>query len=123
MKNRWSGGLTYVFRFVVLVNGNHRLSSSTTDLNGGNFLNKPPGFLSRLCFLVRADAVVVLVLACEAVVVGAFLALQTHVLLLVGVGQAVLKDTIDKGLVAGVEGNKVRLSANANVAVTMEQER
>jgi hypothetical protein len=29
---------------------------------------------------------------------------------------------IDKGLVAGVEGNKVRLSANANVAVTMEQE-
>ena len=30
---------------------------------------------------------------------------------------------IDKGLVAGVEGNKVRLSANANVAVTMEEER
>jgi hypothetical protein len=30
---------------------------------------------------------------------------------------------IDKGLVAGVEGNKVRLSANANVAVTMEQEK
>jgi hypothetical protein len=30
---------------------------------------------------------------------------------------------IDKSLIAGVEGNKVRLSANANVAVTMEQER
>jgi hypothetical protein len=30
---------------------------------------------------------------------------------------------IDKSLVAGVEGNKVRLSANANVAVTMEQEK
>ena len=30
---------------------------------------------------------------------------------------------IDKGLVAGIEGNKVRLSANANVAVTMEQEK
>jgi hypothetical protein len=30
---------------------------------------------------------------------------------------------IDQGLVAGVEGNKVRLSANANVAVTMEQEK
>ena len=30
---------------------------------------------------------------------------------------------IDKGLVAGVEGNKVRLSANANVAVTMEEEK
>ena len=29
---------------------------------------------------------------------------------------------IDKRLVAGVEGNKVRLSANANVAVMMEQE-
>ena len=29
---------------------------------------------------------------------------------------------IDKGLIAGVEGNKVRLSANANVAVTMEEE-
>ena len=30
---------------------------------------------------------------------------------------------IDKGLVAGVEGNKVRLSANADVAVTLEQEK
>jgi hypothetical protein len=29
---------------------------------------------------------------------------------------------IDTGLVAEVEGNKVRLSANGNVAVTMEQE-
>ena len=29
---------------------------------------------------------------------------------------------IEKALVAGVEGNKVRLSANADVAVTMEQE-
>ena len=29
---------------------------------------------------------------------------------------------IDLGLVAEVEGQKVRLSANANVAVTMEQE-
>lgn len=29
---------------------------------------------------------------------------------------------VDKGLVAGVEGNKVRLSANAAVAVTMEEE-
>jgi hypothetical protein len=30
---------------------------------------------------------------------------------------------IDNGLIAEVEGNKVRLSANANVAVTMEQEK
>ena len=30
---------------------------------------------------------------------------------------------IDKSLVAGVEGNKVRLSANADVAVTMEEEK
>jgi hypothetical protein len=30
---------------------------------------------------------------------------------------------IDKSLVAEVEGNMVRLSANANVAVTMEQEK
>ena len=29
---------------------------------------------------------------------------------------------IDKGLVAEIEGNKVRLSANAAVAVTMEEE-
>ena len=29
---------------------------------------------------------------------------------------------IKRSLVAGVEGNKVRLSANADVAVTMEQE-
>jgi len=29
---------------------------------------------------------------------------------------------IDKGLVAGVEGNQVRLSANAAVAVTLEEE-
>ena len=30
---------------------------------------------------------------------------------------------IDRGLVAGVEGNKVRLSAVGAVAVTMEEER
>jgi hypothetical protein len=30
---------------------------------------------------------------------------------------------IDKGLVADVEGNKVRLSAKADVAVTMEEEK
>ena len=30
---------------------------------------------------------------------------------------------ISKGLVAGVEGNKVRLSANADVAVMMEEEK
>ena len=30
---------------------------------------------------------------------------------------------IEKGLVAEVEGNKVRLSANAAVAVTMEEEK
>jgi len=30
---------------------------------------------------------------------------------------------IDKGLVADVEGDKVRLSANADVAVTMEEEK
>jgi hypothetical protein len=29
---------------------------------------------------------------------------------------------IDRGLVAAIEGNKVRLSANAAVAVTMEEE-
>jgi hypothetical protein len=30
---------------------------------------------------------------------------------------------IDRGLVADIEGNKVRLSANADVAVTMEEEK
>ena len=30
---------------------------------------------------------------------------------------------IDKSLVASVEGNEVRLSANADVAVTMEEEK
>lgn len=30
---------------------------------------------------------------------------------------------IDKGLIADVEGDKVRLSANADVAVTMEEEK
>jgi hypothetical protein len=29
---------------------------------------------------------------------------------------------VEKGLVAGVEGNKVRLSANAAVAITLEEE-
>lgn len=29
---------------------------------------------------------------------------------------------IEKGFVAGVEGNKVRLSANADIAVTLEEE-
>jgi hypothetical protein len=31
--------------------------------------------------------------------------------------------TIDRGLVAGVEGNKVRLSAIGAIAVTMEEEK
>ncbi|HBI20719.1 MAG TPA: hypothetical protein DDY79_15710 [Brevundimonas sp.] len=30
---------------------------------------------------------------------------------------------IEKGFVAGVEGDKVRLSANADVAVTLEEEK
>jgi len=29
---------------------------------------------------------------------------------------------VDKGLVADIEGNQLRLSANANVAVTLEEE-
>lgn len=29
---------------------------------------------------------------------------------------------IEKGFVAGIEGNKVRLSANADIAVTLEEE-
>ena len=39
-------------------------------------------------------------LACEAVVVGAFLALQTHMLLLVCVGQSILQHAINERLVA-----------------------
>ena len=34
-----------------------------------------------------------------------------------------LQHYIDEGFVAGVEGDKVRLSANADIAVTLEEEK
>jgi ATP-dependent DNA ligase len=51
---------------------------------------------------------------------------QPFVLLLKTAGKArtrVTTNYIDRGLVAGVEGNKVRLSATGAVAVTMEEEK
>jgi hypothetical protein len=91
---------THVLRLVILINGDGGLAAALGDLNGGDL----GGELATLCrgngLLVRADAVFVLVLAGEAVVVGALLTLQAHVLLLVCVRQAVLQHTIDKRLVS-----------------------
>lgn len=92
-------GDAHVLWLVILVDDNVWLAPATADLDGGNLLAEPAALLGVLCLLVAANAVLVLVLPGEAVVIGTLLALQTHVLLLVGIGQTVLEDTIDQRLV------------------------
>lgn len=56
--------------------------------------------LSGLGLLVTPDAIIVLVFPGETVVVCALLTLETHVLLLVGIGQTILEHAVDERLVA-----------------------
>ena len=91
-------GLVEVLDLVVAVDDDVGLAAAARHLDGDDLLEEA-GLGGGLGLLVRVDGVVVLVLAGEAVVRGAELALQAHVLLLVGVRQAVLEDAVDEGLV------------------------
>lgn len=92
--------LVEVLGLVVLVDNDVGLAPAAADLNGGNLLLEPAVLLGGLSLLVGADAVVVLVLAREAVLRSTQLSLDTHMLRLVNVGKAVLQDTVDQLLVA-----------------------
>ena len=90
---------THVLGLVVDRDGDRGLSAALRNLNRGDLRCEPASLSGSDGLLVRADAVLVLVLASEAVVVGALLTLQTHVLLLVCVGKTILQDTVDQRLV------------------------
>jgi len=96
-KNEQNG--THVLGLVILVDDNCGLTAALSNLNRRDLRGKPASLRGSNRLLVRADAVFVLVLAVEAMVVCTLLALKTHVLLLVRVGQTVLEDTVDKRLV------------------------
>lgn len=91
---------TYVLGLVVSVDYDRRLVASLGDLNRRDLLLEPACLLGSNGLLVRADTVFVLLLTREAVVVGTLLSLQSHVLLLVCVGQTVLEKTINQRLVS-----------------------
>lgn len=91
---------TYVLGLVVTVYNDRRLAASYGNLDGGDLLLEQASVVRGNGLLVGADAVVILLLTGEAVVIGALLALQTHVLLLVCVGQTILQQTVDQRLVS-----------------------
>lgn len=90
---------THVLGLVVDRDSDRRFATSLGNLDGSNLRGKPASLSCCDSLLVRADAVLVLVLTSEAMVVSALLALKTHVLLLVGIGKTILKDTVDQRLV------------------------
>lgn len=92
--------LIEVLGLVVLLNGDVGLASATADLNGSNLLTKPATLLGVLGLLVGSDAVVVLSLTVETVLIGASLGGKTHVLVLVGVGETILENGVNQRLVA-----------------------
>jgi hypothetical protein len=92
--------LVEVLGLVVLLNGDVGLASATADLNGSNLLTEPTTLLSVLGLLVGSDAVVVLRLSVETVLLSASLGGETHVLVLVGIGETILQDGVNEGLVA-----------------------
>lgn len=98
--NTYSGVATHVLGLVVDGDGDRGLATSLRNFDGRDFRGEQASLCCRDGLLVRADAVLVLVLTSEAVIVGTLFALQTHVLLLVRVGKTILEDTIDERLVA-----------------------
>ena len=93
-------GRSYVLRLVILVNDFVGLAAATGDLDGSNLFLEPASLDGGDSLLVGANAVLVLLLTVEAMVAGALLSLQSHVLLLVCIGEAILQHAVDKGLVA-----------------------
>lgn len=90
---------THVLGLIVRVHGNVGLATTDNNLDRSNLLLEKTSLNGGDGLLVRADAVVILLLTVEAVVVRALLSLETHVLLLVCVGETILEETVHKGLV------------------------
>lgn len=89
-----------VLNLIVAVDLHGRLPPSSANLNRVDLGGKDTSLGGSLSPLVGLDSVSILGRAVDAVVVGAELALHTHVFLLKGVGETVLEDGVDKGLVA-----------------------
>ncbi|KAI6748131.1 hypothetical protein HG531_008673 [Fusarium graminearum] len=88
-----------VLDLVVTLDLDGGLATATRDLDRDN-LSEETSLSSSLGLLVRVDGVLVLSLTGEVVVIDTELSRDTHVVLLKGVGQTVLEDTVDEGLVA-----------------------
>jgi len=122
----------YVAGLIVLVHNDRRLSAPDRDLDWGNLLLEPAGLVRGVGLFVGADAVLVLVLAGEAMVTGALLSLESHVLLLVCVCETVLKHAVDERLVAelgavahggevvGGVGHALRAGRDDNVGIASD---
>ncbi len=120
----------YVLGLVVDRDSDRRLAASLRNLDGGDFSGEQAGLGGGNGLLVGANAVLVLVLAREAMVVGAFLSLQAHVLLLVCIGKTVLENTVDQrlitelgasphvGEVVGNVGHALGTGSDNNVGIT-----
>lgn len=84
-------------RLVVFGNDGRGFTPGAGDRDGVDFGLEPAILLGGLGFRDGADGVVVLLVAGEAVVGGAFFALETHMLTFaVGVSEAIAEDAIDE---------------------------
>lgn len=92
--------MAYVLWFLVLRNGDTRLTSEAGQFNRNNLGIELTTLLGSLGLLVRTDGILVLLLTVEAVVLGTLFGRKTHELLLVCIGKTVLHDSIDQVLVA-----------------------
>lgn len=92
--------MTYVLGFLILRNGNTRLTPEAGQLNRNNLGIELTTLLSSLSLLVRTNGIFILLLTVEAVVLGTLLSRKTHEFLLVCIGKTVLHDTVDQVLVA-----------------------
>lgn len=91
--------LVQVLDLIVAVNGDVGLATAAANLDRDNLLEET-SLGGGLGLLVRVDSVLVLSFTSELVLDSAELGLETHVLLLVNIGQAILEDTVDESLVA-----------------------
>lgn len=92
--------MAYVLWFLVLRNGDTRLTPEAGQFNGNNLSIELTTLLGSLGLLVRTNGIFVLLLTVEAVVLGTLLGRKTHELLLVCIGKTVLHDSVDQILVA-----------------------
>jgi hypothetical protein len=93
-------GNIHVLGLIVLVHSLRRLPPSSRNLNRCNLLLEPARLSRSNSLLITPNAVVVLLLPVEAMVISALLALETHVLLLIRVGKTILEHAIDERLVS-----------------------